>query len=170
MTSSAGEARGRLSSREAPLGADYDLLAAYGSPSRSFAMERDGIGVAGIGGPTIPVSPGPDPIGRAADAAGAALDAVVRAPGGAGTVVAGALPFDERSPALLSVLTSAVRRARPGRTTRVEVIESQGEETCTGMRASPRTSATVSKPAPMMTTSIVSGPRYQLNQRIDSSA
>jgi isochorismate synthase len=130
VTSSAGsptgKARGRLSSREAALGADYDLLAAYGSPSQSFAMERDGIGVAGVGGPTIPVSPGPDLIGRAAEAAGAALDAIARAPGGAGTVVAGALPFEERSPALLSVLTSAVRRASPGRTTRVEVISERG--------------------------------------------
>ena len=121
-----GDARHPFSSREAPLGADYDLLAAYGSPSRSFAMERDGIGVAGAGGPTIPVSPGPDLIGRAADAADAALGAIARVGGGPGTVVAGALPFDERSPAILSVLTTAVRRARPGLTTRVEVISERG--------------------------------------------
>ncbi len=121
-----GDARGPLTSRETPLGAEYDLLAAYGSPAQSFAMERDGVGVAGAGDQTIPVPPGPGLIERAADAADAALDAIARTPGGLGTVVAGALPFDERSAAILSVLKSAVRRARPGQTTRVEVVSEQG--------------------------------------------
>ena len=129
-----GEARRPPFSREAPLGADFDLLAAYGSPSCSFAMERDRVGVAGVGDSTIPLSPGPDLIGRAADAADAALGAIVRVGGGPGTVVAGALPFDERSPAILSILTTAVRRATPGRTTRVEVISREALEPRPGAR------------------------------------
>jgi isochorismate synthase len=120
--SQTGEVRVPLTSTEAPLGAEYDLLAAYGSPAQSFAMERGGIGVAGAGDLAISVAPGPGLIERAAEAAGSALDAIARTPGGRGTVVAGALPFDERSAAILTVLTSAVRRARPGETTRLEVL------------------------------------------------